>query len=148
MLALCLAVVLTVGAFGAHAGAGLAVEPLEVLTHDGARRFLVEIADTPARQERGLMFRKQLRPERGMLFDFHAPQPVSFWMKNTLIPLDIIFIAADGRIVNIASNAKPMSEDLIESTGPILGVLELRGGRAAEIGARVGDQVRERMFKP
>ena len=132
VLALILAVAVTVGAFGARAGAALAVEPLEVLTHDGARRFSVEIADTPGSQERGLMFRKNLGAERGMLFDFHTPQPISFWMKNTLIPLDIIFIAANGRIVNIAANAKPMSEDLISSSGPILGVLELRGGCAAE----------------
>jgi len=128
--------------------AGLHVEPLEIATRDGIRRFEVEIADTPAQQERGLMFRRRLSARRGMLFDFHTPQSVSFWMKNTLIPLDIIFIDAGGRIVSIAAEARPMSEDLIPSGGPVLGVLELRGGRASEIGARIGDRVRERMFNP
>ena len=145
-LAPALALAVTAVAGGAFAAHPMKVEGLDVLTHHGARHFAVEIADTPARRERGLMFRRHLDAARGMLFDFHAPQTVSFWMENTLIPLDIIFIDADGRIEAIAANAKPMSEDLIPSGGPILGVLELRGGRAAEIGAEVGDQVRERMF--
>jgi hypothetical protein len=76
-----------------------------------------------------------------MLFDFKTVQPVDFWMKDTLIPLDILFIAADGRIVSIARNATPMSEAHIPSGSPILEVLEVRGGRAAEIGAEVGDRV-------
>ena len=139
-----LAVVMGPGAvFAAHA---IKVEPLEVVTRHGARHFTVEVAETSAQQERGLMFRRHLGPDRGMLFDFHAPQTVSFWMKNTLIPLDIIFINPDGRIEAIAANAKPLSEDLIPSGGPILAVLELRGGRAAEIGAQIGDSVHERMF--
>ncbi len=128
------------------AAAGMKLEPLEVVTHQGVRHFTVEVAETPPQQQRGLMFRKHLGPARGMLFDFHTPQTVSFWMKNTFIPLDIIFIGADGRISAIAADAKPLSEDLIPSGGPILAVLELRGGRAGEIGAKVGDAVHERMF--
>ncbi len=78
-----------------------------------------------------------------MLFDFKVVQPVSFWMKNTYVPLDIIFIGPDGRIVSIAANATPMSESLIPSAAPVLEVLELQGGRAAQVEALPGDRVRE-----
>ena len=142
--ALVWAALLTPGLAGAQSP--MKVEPLVIATRHGVRHFQVEVAETAADQERGLMFRKSLAAGRGMLFDFHTPQTVSFWMKNTLIPLDIVFIDADGRIVTIAANARPMSEDLIPSGGQILGVLEVRGGRAAEIGAAPGDRVRERIF--
>ena len=126
---------------------GLPVEALQITTHDGrGHRFRVEIADNDASRERGLMFRKSLGPDAGMLFDFHEPQYVSFWMKNTLIPLDLLFIDEHGRVVNVAAMATPMSEATIPSAGPVLGVLEIRGGRAAELGIRSGDQVRERIF--
>jgi uncharacterized membrane protein (UPF0127 family) len=133
----------------AHAaGPALKTEPLAIVTHGGVRRFTVEIADTDRTRERGLMFRKHLAPDQGMLFDFKTPQPVAFWMKNTLIPLDMLFIAPDGRVVSIARNATPMSETPIPSGGDVLGVLEIRGGRAAEIGAEPGDRVQERIFHP
>jgi hypothetical protein len=90
------------------------------------------------------MFRRSLAADKGMLFDFKTVQPVSFWMKNTYIPLDIVFIGPDGRIVSIARNATPMSEALISSAAPVLEVLELHGGRAAQIEASPGDRVRER----
>ena len=125
---------------------GLRTEPLAIVTLHGVRNFTVEIADTEATREQGLMFRKHLAADRGMLFDFKTPQPVAFWMKNTLIPLDMLFIAPDGRVVSIARNAAPMSEAQIPSAGDVLGVLEIRGGRAAEIGVEPGDQVRERIF--
>ena len=126
---------------------GLPVEPLQIVTHDGrVHRFRVEIADTYASRERGLMFRRSLAPDAGMLFDFKTEQPVAFWMKNTLIPLDMLFIDPHGRVVNVAAMARPMSEANIPSDGPVLGVLEIRGGRAAEIGVQPGDQVRERIF--
>jgi uncharacterized protein len=128
--------------------AHLRTEPLSIATRQGVVRFRVEIADTAATRERGLMFRRHLAADGGMLFDFRTPQPVAFWMKNTLIPLDMIFIARDGRIVSIARNATPLSEAPIPSGGEVLGVLELRGGRAAEIGAEPGDQVEERIFHP
>lgn len=124
----------------------LRTEPLSIATAKGVTHFTVEIADTPAMRDRGLMFRKSLGPNQGMLFDFHTAQPVSFWMKNTLIPLDMLFIAPDGRIASIARNATPMDETPIPSGAPVTGVLEIRGGRAAEIGAEPGDLVTARMF--
>ena len=126
---------------------GLPVEALQITTHDGhTHRFRVEIADNDASRERGLMFRKSLGPDAGMLFDFHTTQYVSFWMKNTLIPLDMVFIDARGTVVNVAANATPLSEANIPSAGPVLAVLELRGGRAAQLGIQAGDQVHERIF--
>jgi uncharacterized membrane protein (UPF0127 family) len=127
---------------------GPKTEPLAIVTHHGVQHFEVEIADTYEAREQGLMFRKHLAPDRGMLFDFKTPQPVAFWMKNTFIPLDMLFIAPDGRVVSIARNATPMSETPIPSGGEVLGVLEIRGGRAAEIGAEPGDRVEERIFHP
>ena len=126
---------------------GLPVEKLQIVTHDGrVHNFKVEIADNDSSRERGLMFRKSLAPDAGMLFDFKTPQDVSFWMKNTLIPLDMVFIDEHGMVVNVAANATPLSEANIPSAAPVLGVLEIRGGRAAEIGVQAGDQVHERIF--
>src|SRR3990167_3844525 len=122
-------------------------EALEVVTPQGRTRFLVEIADDEPERNRGLMYRKVVAPDRGMLFDFHTPREVAFWMKNTLIPLDIIYIQADGTVLSIARNTTPLSEAPIPSGGPILGVLELAGGRAAEIGLLPGDKVVHRIFK-
>jgi uncharacterized membrane protein (UPF0127 family) len=127
----------------------LRVEPLDIATDKGDFHFRVEIADTDKTREAGLMFRKSLAPDRGMLFDFKKPRPgIAFWMKNTLIPLDMLFIGADGRIVSIARNARPMDETPIGAGGTVLGVLELAGGRAAEIDAEPGDKVRQRIFHP
>jgi uncharacterized protein len=138
---------LTLAAFASGVAAkGLIVEPLDVVTARGVFHFKVEVADTDATREKGLMFRKVLAADKGMLFDFKAPRLVAFWMKNTLIPLDMLFIAADGHIISIARDAVPLSEVPIPSGGAALGVLELRGGRAAEIGAQPGDRVRERIF--
>ena len=123
------------------------VERLQITNHAGKTYdFRVEIADNDASRERGLMFRKSLAGDAGMLFDFKSEGNVSFWMKNTLIPLDMLFIDKDGYIINLAPNATPMSEDNIPSGGPVLGVLEIRGGRAAELGIEPGDRVRERIF--
>lgn len=104
--------------------------------------FSVEVARTSAQQARGLMFRTSLADDRGMLFPFPDNRMASFWMKNTVIPLDIIFIRADGRIENIAANTTPYSTDPVESTAPVAAVLELRGGLAAERGIKAGDRVR------
>ncbi len=136
------------GSAGAGLAKGLAVEPLDIKTARGAFHFTVEIADTAATRESGLMFRKSLAPDRGMLFDFKTTGPVAFWMKNTLIPLDMLFIAADGHVVSIARNAAPYSETPIPSGGDVLCVLEVRGGRADEIGAEPGDLVSERRIHP
>lgn len=130
----------------APAGPPLKTEALTILTRHGPARFTVEVADTDQTRERGLMFRKSLAPDRGMLFDFHTPQPVAFWMKNTLIPLDMVFIAPDGHVVSIARHAQPLSETPIESGGVVLGVLEIAGDRAAALDIEPGDRVRERIF--
>ncbi|HEX6859537.1 MAG TPA: DUF192 domain-containing protein [Caulobacteraceae bacterium] len=126
--------------------AALPVEPLDIVTASGVRHFRVEIADEPAERERGLMFRSVMADDEGMLFDFHKPQPLAFWMKNTLIPLDMIFIGADGRIINIAENTRPYSLDPVPSAGPALAVLEIGGGLSAEMGIRPGDKVLHRIF--
>jgi uncharacterized membrane protein (UPF0127 family) len=121
--------------------------PLSIVTARGTARFTVEVADTTSRREIGLMCRTRLAADRGMLFDFKQPQPVQFWMKNTLIPLDMVFIGADGRVAAIASQAKPMDETPIPSAPvTVLGVLEIAGGRAAALGLEPGDKVRERIF--
>ena len=129
-----------------HAQPLLHMETLEIVTRSGAHRFRAEIADTAPRQEIGLMYRPVLPANRGMLFEMGAPQETTFWMENTPHPLDILFIAADGRILTIARNTKPFSRASIPSGGPVTGVLEIRGGRAAEIGAQPGDRVRHPYF--
>ena len=122
-------------------------EVLEAVTPSGRTRFFVEIADDDAEREKGLMFRTSLAPDRGMLFDFHTPREVAFWMHNTLIPLDIIYIQPNGVVLSIARNATPKSDTPIPSGGPVSGVLELAGGRAAEIGLMPGDRIEHRIFK-
>lgn len=122
------------------------LETVEVVTSRGRARFQVEIAATQAEQARGLMFRKALAPDRGMLFTYKRPQPAAYWMKNTLIPLDIIFIQPDGRILSIVRNARPHDETPLPSGGLVLGVLEIAGGRAAQLGILPGDRVLHRIF--
>ncbi|HWA64038.1 MAG TPA: DUF192 domain-containing protein [Caulobacteraceae bacterium] len=125
----------------------LRLEPLDIVTARGVQHFRVEMADTDDSRETGLMCRTSVPANGGMLFDFGTPQPVSFWMKNTLVPLDMLFIGADGRIINIARNTRPLDETPAPSGGPALAVLELRGGRAAELGIAPGDLVRQRIFR-
>lgn len=105
---------------------------------DQSFTFTVEIADTPAETSRGLMFREELAPDAGMLFDFLEERPTSFWMQNTLIPLDMLFIKADGAIVRIHENAIPMDTTSIPSGEPVRFVLEIPGGRSAELGLEAG----------
>ncbi|RYF88709.1 MAG: DUF192 domain-containing protein [Caulobacteraceae bacterium] len=124
------------------------LEPLTVTTATGTHSFQVEIADDETERRNGLMWRESLAPDRGMLFDFKAEAPRAFWMKNTLIPLDIIYIAADGTVVSIAAMAMPKSEDSLPSSGAALGVLEIAGGRAGELGIKPGDKVSHRIFTP
>ncbi|MGH1560450.1 DUF192 domain-containing protein [Caulobacter segnis] len=122
------------------------LETVEIVSGHGRSRFQVEIAATPAEQARGLMFRKSLAPDRGMLFIYKRPRPASYWMKNTLIPLDIIYIQPDGRIPSIVRNARPHDETPLPSGGLVLGVLEIAGGRAAQLGVLPGDRVSHRIF--
>jgi uncharacterized protein len=119
---------------------------LVIDTATGPRRFSVEIARTPEQQELGLMFRPSLAPDAGMLFDFGETRPVSFWMKNTFIPLDMLFISADGRVADIHEHAVPMSEATIDSRVPVRAVLELNGNTVEELGIRPGDVVHHAIF--
>jgi len=128
--------------------AGRPLEPLTVVTASGSHAFMVEIADDDASRQRGMMFRPPLEDDRGMLFEFPTSREQSFWMRNTPNSLDIIYIAPNGRIVSIASHATPFSETPIPSNGSANGVLELRAGRAEEIGAKAGDMVQHDFFKP
>ena len=127
---------------------GRPLEPLTVVTGTGEHEFMVEIADDEAERQRGLMFREPLEDDRGMLFQFPDVAERGFWMHNTPSPLDIIYIGQDGRIVSIAANATPFSDQSIPSNGAASGVLEIRGGRAAEIGAKAGDVVQHPFFRP
>ena len=120
--------------------------PLVIQTAKGRVNFTVEMATGWAQQEIGLMFRKTLAPNAGMLFDFVEDRPQSFWMKNTLIPLDMVFIKGDGTIVRIAANTKPLSEEPVPSYEPVRVVLEIPGGRAAELGIQPGDKAIHRIF--
>ena len=118
------------------------LQPLTVQTAKGEHRFLVEVADTDRERELGLMCRRSLAADRGMLFDFGHERPdAAFWMRNTLIPLDIIYIRRDGVVRSIVRNARPLDETPRPAGGPILGVLELAGGRAAQIGLQPGDRI-------
>jgi uncharacterized membrane protein (UPF0127 family) len=125
----------------AKAESGLALIPLEVRSAGQSHHFKVEVAKTEEEQAQGLMYRQSLAPDRGMLFPFSPPRPASFWMKNTFIPLDIIFVRADGTIARIADNTVPQSLDPVAVGEPVLAVLELAGGRAAELGISDGDKV-------
>jgi uncharacterized membrane protein (UPF0127 family) len=114
---------------------------LIIATRDAQHRFTVELARTPAEMERGLMYRDRLAPDHGMLFLYEEERPVSFWMKNTLIPLDLIFADSSGRIVQIAQRAVPLSTALISSDGPVRAVLEVNGGTTDRLGIAVGDRL-------
>lgn len=122
------------------------LEPLEIVSKSGVHTFGVEMAATPEEQAKGLMFRRELPEGQGMLFDFHREQPTSFWMKNTYVPLDMIFIRADGRILRIAENTVPLSEALVPSGGPVLAVLEVVAGTAKKLGIAPGDRVAHPIF--
>ena len=120
---------------------------VEIISKSGVHAFSVELATNDAERERGLMFRKELPEGHGMLFDFEREAPVAFWMHNTYIPLDMIFIRADGSILRIAENAEPLSDRLIPSGGPVRAVLEVIGGTARKLGIAPGDRVSGAMFK-
>ena len=123
------------------APSGLDLVPLAIHSGGLTHRFTVEVARTPDQQGRGLMFRERLGDDEGMIFPFPEPRMASFWMRNTLIPLDMLFIRDDGTIARIAAETVPLSEEPVESGEPVIAVLELRGGRAAELGIEEGDRV-------
>ena len=122
--------------------AGLDQVPLTVTTTSGRKhRFTVEVARTAEQQAQGLMNREALAPDRGMIFPYEVPTAASFWMKNTLIPLDMIFVRSDGTVARIEANTAPLSLDPVPAGEPVGAVLELAGGRAAELGITAGAKV-------
>jgi uncharacterized protein len=144
-----LVVLLLLVAVAPEGRAALAEFPKSTLvidTDSGPHRFTVEVATTKQQQEQGLMFRRSLPANAGMLFDFGSTRPAAFWMKNTLIPLDMLFIAADGRIADIHERAVPLSEATIYSKVPVRAVLELNGGTVDRLGIHLGDVVHSPIF--
>jgi uncharacterized membrane protein (UPF0127 family) len=131
----------------ASARAESALEKLTIVTQSGPRVFEVEVMRTDAERAKGLMFRRYMPADRGMLFDFKGEGEVAMWMKDTYIPLDMVFIRADGTIARIAENTEPMSTRTIPSGSPVLGVLEINGGVAAKLGIKPGDKVQHPLFK-
>jgi uncharacterized protein len=143
----CIALILLGLFFTGGAGRSAGQQTIEIASKTGVHMFSVEIADNDAEREKGLMYRKELPEGRGMLFDFHREQDVSFWMQNTYIPLDMLFIRADGSILRIAENTEPLSTRLIPSGGPVRAVLEVIGGTTRKLGIAPGDRVASPIFK-
>ena len=133
-------------AFVPQQQAGLPVETIRIETASGPKAFTVEIAADAISQERGLMFRREMPPDAGMLFDFHQEEQVAFWMKNTPLPLDMLFIKADGTVSSIEPNAIPFSTETIPAAEPVRAVLEINGGQAHALGIKPGDRVRSAIF--
>jgi uncharacterized membrane protein (UPF0127 family) len=123
-----------------------AASELTIVSATGKHRFKVEVAETPAQMSQGLMYRRSLAPDAGMLFDYKEPTAATMWMRNTLIPLDMLFVDAQGRIVNIHQRAVPQSLDVIAAAAPVRAVIELNGGTAARLGIAPGDQVVHPIF--
>ncbi len=132
---------------GGRAMAEMRRETITIETRSGPVALSVEIADTPPLQARGLMFRRQLGDNEGMLFLYEPPQEIAMWMLNTYLSLDMVFIRADGRVHRIVEATEPFSTETIPSKGPVAAVLEIRAGRARALGIRPGDQVVHRHFK-
>ena len=129
------------GAPSRHPASGLEVVPLTIASANGRRSFRVEVARSGEEQAKGLMFRTAMGANEGMIFPMEPARQASFWMKNTVIPLDLVFIGPDKRIESIAANAVPYSLSPIGSKGTVSAVLELNGGRAAQLGLAPGDMI-------
>ncbi|MFC3692109.1 DUF192 domain-containing protein [Chenggangzhangella methanolivorans] len=134
------AVVMTVALVSA-ALAAAKLEPLTFETAGGAKTFQIEVADTPKQREVGLMYRRSLPEDHGMLFDFGQPQEISMWMQNTYVSLDMVFVGADGRVLRVAEDTEPLSTRIVSSQGPARYVVELLAGSAKRIGLKPGDRV-------
>ncbi len=143
-----IAIVLTAGLLAAQAQSISTFEksPLSIETALGRVDFVVEVAKTSSERAQGLMFRQSMAADAGMLFDYRRPRPVAMWMKNTYLPLDMLFIASDGRIVTIAERAVPRSLKAIPSGQTVRAALELNGGTVARLGIRPGDRVIHDIF--
>jgi len=131
-----------------HARAAEPLQRLEIVSANGTHVFEVELARTNPEREKGLMFRRYMPKNRGMLFDFGSPDPATMWMENTFIPLDMLFIRADGTVARIETNTEPLSRRVIAAGEPVLAVLELNGGVCDELGIKAGDRVMHPLFKP
>lgn len=146
---LALAIAMSLAAFAqTPARAESDLETLTITSGGVAHVFQVEIAKDEAQRAQGLMNRRFMPADRGMLFEFQSLQPVAFWMKNTYMPLDMIFIDREGRVTRVVANAEPLSETVLPSGPPCIAVLELNGGVAARIGLHPGDRVVHPFFKP
>jgi len=122
-------------------------EPLTIVSGTARHAFQVEVMREEADRAQGLMYRRSLAPDRGMLFDFGRVEPVSMWMKNTYLSLDMLFIRPDGSIARVASDTEPLSTRTISSGEPVNGVLEVAAGTAARLGIKAGDRVEHPMFR-
>jgi uncharacterized membrane protein (UPF0127 family) len=122
-------------------------EPLTIVSGSARHAFQVEVMREDADRAQGLMYRRSIAPDRGMLFDFNRVEPVSMWMKNTYISLDMLFIRPDGTIARIAVDTEPLSTRTISSGEPVAGVLEVAAGTAARLGIKAGDRVEHPMFR-
>ena len=130
-----------VAAFTSLAFATAKLEPLTFETAGGPQIFQIEVADTPEQRRVGLMYRRSMPADHGMLFDFGRPQDVSMWMENTYVSLDMVFVGENGRVTRIAENTEPLSTRIISSDGPARYVVELVAGAARRIGLKPGDKV-------
>ena len=132
----------------AGAGEKFDTQPLTIVTKNGkSHAFTVELAVTPRQREQGLMNRREMAPDHGMLFAFGETRQVFMWMKNTYLPLDMLFIGKDGKIRSIKENARPLDESIIDSKGPIDYVLELNGGTVKRLGIRTGNRVQNALME-
>jgi len=129
-----------------HPAYAMRRENLKLLTANGTHVIDIEIADTPQEKAQGLMFRTHLDDNRGMLFAYDTPQEITMWMRNTYIPLDMVFIRSDGTVHRIETRTEPLSEDIIASRGEVSACLELAGGAAERLGLKPGDRVEHRFF--
>lgn len=134
------------GAVQASAPRVCAAEAVDLRGPAGASRFKVEIADTYESRARGLMHRETMPRDSGMLFLFDPPRPVAFWMRNTILPLDLVFIGPEGKVIRVTRDAVPFSEALMPSGGVVRAVLEVNAGEAARFGITEGDEVRHPAF--
>jgi uncharacterized protein len=144
--AIAIGALLCAAAAAAPASVSFEESSLTVDAADGQFEFLVEMAVNPAQRGQGLMFRESLEEDRGMLFDFGKPQRATMWMRNTYVPLDMLFIDANGQITQIAADTQPLSDAVIASREPVRAVLELRGGVSAKLGIKPGDRVIHPLF--
>jgi uncharacterized protein len=141
---------LIIGLFSSGAGAAFAqaLEALSIVSQGGQRQtFQVEVARNEADRAQGLMYRRSMPANQGMLFDFGRLEPVAMWMQNTYIPLDMLFIRPDGTIARIATNTEPLSTRTIPSGEPVLAVLELNAGATGRLGIKAGDRIEHPLFK-